>query len=79
MLAMVYQPGKKKWALLVLYFFKEMVRQPANFTKAFGWALRERRKRTLWLRQWLRDHRPNLPHRKSLKLSPNAAGSACPR
>jgi glycosyltransferase involved in cell wall biosynthesis len=78
MLAVVYQPGIKNSVLLVLYFVKEMIRRPRNFAKAFAWALRERRKRTLWLRQWLLDNRPKLPNCHSQKLSPNAAGSACP-
>jgi glycosyltransferase involved in cell wall biosynthesis len=62
MLARVYQPTKRHLALLAIYFLKQAVRQPRMFIRAFPWALREKRKRSDWFRQWQSRHgRPSDP------------------
>ena len=56
MLARVYQPCNRHLARLLVYFAKQIIRQPVTCMKALPWALREKRKRTLWFHQWLATH-----------------------
>ena len=67
MLALVYQPGTKHALLLPLYFLKQLIRRPNIFLKAFPPALREKRGRTKWYRQWLLDHSQKLANHSELR------------
>jgi glycosyltransferase involved in cell wall biosynthesis len=68
MLALVYQPSEKHSILLAAYLFKQILRQPLIFIKAFPWALREKRKRTKWFRQWQSTHIDVFKSRQEFKL-----------
>jgi glycosyltransferase involved in cell wall biosynthesis len=56
MFAFVYQPTKKNQVQVLINMLKQTLRYPVRFMRAFPWAVREKRRRTRWFRQWQAAH-----------------------
>jgi glycosyltransferase involved in cell wall biosynthesis len=59
MLGCVYQPRKRNFFLVSMFFLKEFIRRPVALWRPALWAYREMKTRRVWFQHWVSNHQGN--------------------